>query len=906
MVDTPTKDIPVVLFPRTRSTGEEGKPQILRWPTTALAAWTSPCAVTNDREKISLLMCGTNNGRRKDENITSRTALVFDVDVKREGAEELFAWYSRSGLVKKDFKAALGWLKKEDISHAWHTTHSHIEDKDGGRFGWRLWLPLADAVTDFTRWREVNHAFNVRVFAGTVDVTCYNPERLMRLPAKHPDRPFLSGSHVGRLYDYHKEGIALWNSLSAVERTRKRGEKMLASSLPKSYTRVSLAEAHPLPEALVNDVRANCARIADKGKNLAPETVSALHALARVEALQRGARDNGLTGLVGIFSQRFLQHETRPLLESLLLPVLQRTHEEAPDDPIKPAFPTPRALLEHVIDLVESRRTQNLSTTGQSFVSEVESSLIQSWTRGERRSAMSEEELQALAQSRGLDLETFKRQIFVAYRNDTYVWQVHGYGDRPLVMRELTIDVARAALAALGIARRRFDEAKGEFVALSLEGIIARYAATATRIRASYLAAAHYYDVRSSSFVEAVGKRRPLQPTYHAGVHEWLSALGGDRLLAWVASFSRLSKPTAILLLVGPRSAGKGLFANGLARVFEHGVPARASEALSDSFNGELADTPFIWGDEEVPKKGNRSLGARLREIISSPSTPLRRKHLPNVEIEGYVRVLITANNANILRDFSNDVPSEDDLAAIAERVFIVDADIKARDVLERVAREGDLDEWRSGNAIAEHALWLADNFEYKKGVRFLVEGGSEDAVRTLLVADGFTNQILEWFVRFAMLPSNDKTRAHPAELAAVIRNGLFTRVVDDELELYTTLEVINTTWHHFKPAYRMGTTEPFLVGLNAVCYKARAIAQRRGSAPTAYWKVRIDYLEFFANRVGISSEALKKAMLEKIDIDARLAGDKYVDDADNVLDFPRLTTKTIHAPRNRDEGTQQ
>jgi hypothetical protein len=894
MHDRNTRSLDVVCYPTTTSTGAKSTAVVLTWPGSAVAALTKPCRETYKRDEIPLLMCGRTNGKRKDENVLARTFLVFDIDLKREKDESLPAWRSRKGHARKAFERSLLRLKESNFSHAWHTTHSHIEEEESERWGWRVWIPLAEDVTDMAHWRQVNHAVNVKIFEGIVDDKCYNPERLMRLPAKHPDRPFLSGYHLGRFFVY-EEGREMWDELTPVQRNKRRGEKLISSDLPKVYTKTTVADAFPLPDVVVNSLRLTCARMAQVTSKYAADTISALRSVSTAEALRPGGRDNGLIGLVGIFSQRFLQYETRPLLESLLLPVLQRTHEEAPDDPIKPAFPTPRALLEHMIDLVEGRRAQNLSTTGHSFVTEVESSFIRTWTKGARSSAMSEEELEALAQARNLTLEEFKRQLFITYRNDTYVWQVCGYGDRPLTQRELTIDTARAVLAALGISRRQFNAEKSEFVALTLEGILARYAVAATRVKASYLAKDHYYEGVSDSYVEAVGKRRKLEPKFHVDVHAWLDALGGERLLAWVASFTHLEKPTAILLLTGPKRAGKGLLANGLARVFEYGIPARAAQALSDEWTSALAHTPFIWGDEEVPKKGARSLGARLREIISAPNAPLRRKHLPDAEIEGYVRVMITANNANVLRDFSNDVPSEEDLAAIAERVLVVDAGLKARDLLDRLSKSGSLDEWRSGNAIAEHALWLAQNHEYKKGTRFLVEGDSDDALRTLLVSDGFTNQVLEWFVRFALRPSTSKVRAHPAELAAALRAGLFVRMDGEAVELYTTLDVILSTWNEFKPAYRMGSIEPFLTGLEAVCYKRRRVVERYG-VRRDYWKVRTDYVDFFATRAGVSQVALRNAMLDRIDMDARFVDERSPDEPydlsnepSNVLHFPQV-----------------
>ncbi len=865
-----TRKIHVVEFPRVFATGDEGVAKILEWPGSAWSAWVEPCVETEDREKIPLLMCGENNGQRKDENVLSRSVLVLDMEAKYDPKKDATpqAWWSRKGKFRAAVQKGITRLTEEGIAHVWHTTHSH---DDNQALCWRVWIPLAADVPKQQldlHWRNANRAMNERFFGGVCDRTGFNPERLMRLPAKHPKRLFQSdGLRDGRLLKF-EDVLAWWSAMSIAEKNRAGAS---AVGVPTSYQRVENA-VHPLPTEVVNRLRADCARLASGGKH-AQDTMLALSAIARAEALQQGHRDNGFIGLVGVFSNRFLQHETRPLLESLLLPVLEATYAENSNDPVKPGYLTARALTEHAIDLVESRREQTRSETGQQYVNDTESATIRMWTGGRRSGAMAEEELEALARQQGVDLETFKHRLFITFKNDTWAWQVDRYSERTLSLREFSWDFACAALAALGISRHRFDEKKAEFKKLTLDEIVARYSRMARDVRASYLVDAPYFDEETSTFVDAVGRKSRIEPCEDEEVHEWLQELGGEKLCDWVASVPDLKDPTAILLLAGPKLAGKTLLARALARLWAHGEPAPAVEALSEQWNDDLAGTPFIFADEEVPKGsfGRRSLGARLRDMVTNPNVILRRKHLPPMRMQGYLRIMISANNANALRDFSDDVPTDHDFQAIAERVLVLEAGERAIKVLDRVAARGEIGEWRDGDRVTAHCAWLAANRKYQRGRRFLVEGNGEASLRNLLVADGFTNQVLDWFVNYALKVGKTKTMKQ-GELQHV-KSGLFVRPSGPDLELYVALDAIVGTWGDFRPAYRMASTEPFLTALEAVSYARRHVVVRFGEARD-YWKVRTDYVEFYARRVGVQPEALRRQMLQWVDPAAEFVGE--------------------------------
>jgi hypothetical protein len=881
-----------------KTTSQGFKPLVLTWPGNGPAALTEPGWTTEDREEVPLIMAGTNDGKRGDAHVTARSMLVMDVDCKPEKkdgvpaapaarAESEAAWRSRSGKVRADFMRALEFLGgPEGYDHAWHTTHSHT---DTDRLGWRVWLPLAEDVPalQFARWRDANHAMNARVFRLVCDTTAYNPERLMRLPALHPGRAeaYKSGYRCdGKLLRF--EELVEWHKALPPEQRNKTSRGQRTADMPRLYSPATSGE-FALPTALVSKLRIQCAQIAQGNQRLKLETRAALEAIAMCETLQPGQRDNGLIGLVGFFAHRFLEIETKPLLDSLLLPVLEKTHADDPDDPIKPNIPDPRDLCDWAIAQVDMRRRDDANPLGHTKVSDTEQGYIRDWTHCQRSGGMSEDEFRLLAQSCGVDAETMKRRLFVVFGRDTYVWQVNAYNARPMHMREMTLDYAQAVLAGVGVSRRVFDEQKSEFKALTLPGIIARHSVNAVDVRASYLEPRSHFDEASSTFVEAMGIKAKLPAERHEVIHEWLLTLGGEKLVDWVSCVSDVSRALSILFLIMPRNSGKNLLAHGLSRIWQAGTPVRVQDAVSEGFNGDLAGSPFVFADEELPRMRNGSLGAELRRIVSDPEVVVRRKFMPNVKCSGYLRMLIAANGDAPLKGFaSNGQPTDADLEAIAERLLTIECDARAADYLLQYGRE-EVDSWRSENKVAKHALWLAANWKVKdQGRRFVVEGNSTQALRKLVINDELTAQVLDWFITYG-LHSTKKTSSN-------VRQGLFAH----EGELYVSLSVIVATWSDFRPAYRMASSEPFVHALESVCHPGR-VNVRRGADTRQYWRVKFDYLEFYAKRLGHGADAVRRAIMERDDPAAQFVAD---DAPGEVLPLKPSKTTLAVAPRQHIE----
>ena len=235
-------------------------------------------------------------------------------------------------------------------------------------------------------------------------------------------------------------------------------------------------------------------------------------------------------------------------------------------------------------------------------------------------------------------------------------------------------------------------------------------------------------------------RRNPkLKPAYNEDVDMWLCHYFGrhyERGTDWIANALAFEEgPICAMSIAAPPGIGKGMMIEGLAECLERPLYATARE-MTSKYNGLLSQTPFLNVNEEWPKVPGQSAQEKFKGVVSGDKIPSEEKYQKGVYISNPVRLLLTANNHDIVRTLLDKDMSADDREAVGQRLLHFDLDGAAASWLADkggnaftgrtgarwIARPGDPSQF----IVAKHFLWLwASRIKSGKGFvgRFLVDG---------------------------------------------------------------------------------------------------------------------------------------------------------------------------------------
>lgn len=360
----------------------------------------------------------------------------------------------------------------------------------------------------------------------------------------------------------------------------------------------------------------------------------------------------------------------------------------------------------------------------------------------------SEEQLEEWAQQQGTTIEGFVNRWIIQRGKSFYVF-VGGRYRPPITKDDLPVSLPRDLVRSPCLLVT--EDKDGNERPLPVATILDRYATVARNVSASLALQRSFYDARTETFFEAVCPLRAIKPKAHPEIQRWLELLGGDqpdRLLDWVATCMRLDRQACAIYLDGPKSCGKSLLANGLARLWTPGGPSELARVLG-GFNDVLTTCPLIFADESLPQQ--KGITAELRRLIGSTSRNLNRKFLPTCNLDGAVRLIIAGNNDRLL-DSGEDL-SSNDIEAVAGRFLYIQAPQAAADYLASLGGPPVVGKWITDDLLAEHALHLRETRHVHEGSRFLVEGVAQEFHNNLAIGSGMANSVCEWLVRYLCDP---------------------------------------------------------------------------------------------------------------------------------------------------------
>jgi hypothetical protein len=288
----------------------------------------------------------------------------------------------------------------------------------------------------------------------------------------------------------------------------------------------------------------------------------------------------------------------------------------------------------------------------------------------------------------------------------------------------------------------------------TIDRIITEYGSIASSHIMRTDSSSSYYDGATETFYEHVCPIRNLEPTYDEQVDKWMRLLGGkdpETLLDWVATCADLSRPSPAVYLHAQKDSGKTMFASGIARLWGQ-APTPMASAVGN-FNSALIECPLVFADEEIPKGVTSGF---IRDFVGSLNRKIKRKNRDEATHLGAVRLVIAANNPDILK-FDREEFSVEDIAAVAARILYFKCSPDAAGYLRSLGGFEGTADWVYSDRIAKHALWLFRNRQAKRGSRFLVEGGVDVVHRNLATNGAARDRTVEWVCRAMLEPWPDK-----------------------------------------------------------------------------------------------------------------------------------------------------
>jgi len=625
-------------------------------------------------------------GPRRDANVKSMSFLVLDVDGKTE--EECGELLTRI----KGLKAII------------HTTHSHNPAEDSNCM--RVILPLAKPVQP-SEWRSARESFlSTRNIADLIDPNVKDLSRFYFVPSS----PNADSDRVFEII----EGVDL--ELIGIP---------LKSDTLKPIVKDRQVNAEPIN---LEDLRERIGAC-DWGRKLnAGDPIG-----------EPGERNANLMQCVNAIARYIPTGTDQEAVEELFANSIANTDQEDWD-----AYEDLARLLASALPWWEDLRAQRSAEFDRMRRSLQHALSENMHTNLDENGKYKQEDLERWALEQGCTLEEFKRRWIITFKSAHWIFCNGVYKD-PAHDSDV-IHRAHALLNSAPVELWFENPETGIRKPKRLETLRFEYGTTPGRVIGSLEAARS--RLVTDTFVEAFCPLRDLTPTHHKDVEEWLrlllvSPLYTELLLDWIATITELGRITPALYLHGETGCGKSLLAQGLSRLWSD-APAGAENFFAARFNSGISNCPLLFADEKLPKV--EGLLARICSDLSKGHFQMERKFFPVVTVKGSPRLLIAANDSNLLGKVKEELTSQA-VDALTSRFLIAEVSPKSKPFLETLGMECTAQWGHEGTKIAEHALWLRDNREVDRSKRWLIQAPSTET-HLQLTLSGYAGAVMQFIVR--------------------------------------------------------------------------------------------------------------------------------------------------------------
>jgi len=651
-----------------------------------------------------------------------------------------------------------------------HSTHSHGElSSDAKRnpvgvqeFAYRVLFPFLSPVPA-KEWLE----FWPRMVAmfvppsGTykVDQKCKSLNRSYYVPSTHPERQSLA-------MWYERADLPTFDpsSLRLAIRVENLGAKNPGALRALQAANPAASEDAPKKPVTRGALEALASRLKRKKVKTGEALAKVLDGLPWADD---GDRDETLYRLAGDIAQEFPSADMREVGAFFALSVDRlRDIDQRAGNPVY-------SLDDIVAKLVRRQGEIQQETARKDLDREVErETRIRSAFREigqERGEPYSEDELTLFAQLVGVSRPEFQRRWIIQSGGSFYFW-FNGTYIGPIPESDASI-AARKYLAPAPVDLDSKD-AFGRVSPRSMPALVSEYATHSLHVTADLNSDTSVFDARHSTMIEAPCPLRPLDSRFWPEVDKWLQLMAGvkfDLLCDWLSWVTDLDRPCTALFLEGCPGAGKSLFAAGLARLWTNGPPTKLEQAIADKggWTDSILRCPLVFADETVPKdnRGNART-EEIREFIQQRERPLKRRFKSDAVMRGSIRLVMAANNRNLLQSHETHLTPHD-IQAIADRIVLIPVCEPSVRYLAALGYEG-TKHWVTGNRIAEHVLWIVDNrIRNPAPPRFLVQSASSSGLHMdIAFGTSIGSAVAHWLVSFLEDPSRLWAGKHPSHSA--------------------------------------------------------------------------------------------------------------------------------------------
>ena len=686
----------------------------------ALATWTLP-----DFETLAAELEGAREeGTKEDCDLLVPSAAWSEMYRKACNIEAMSRIFvgDVDGAEEADIDALLASL--DGVSCILYTTHSHMTPRKHEKACYRVIVELDKEYPPALHeslWQEAN-----RRLGGLLDPDARTPEQGYYLPAYPPG--FGLFSEV-----FRQVGLPWRVSEMTTE----------AATPPSKGEGVALSYSKPPPSTAVMIATLNSwiRGQQDPEKKLVGQAAKAFIAGKNAIPLGEGNRNAFLITLAG-----YLAHQW----------------PHSPPDGISDVFGTmgwdlfnadgkyPLSSLSAMIERLQGSEQENIARIEEERTEERRQAILRS-TAGARDSTITDEEREALGETYGV----WREHTLALHKKDIFFLRPDGTYDPGSVMRDSLFVAARDRLAVFGDhIEYAYEDEQGKARRKTEKAFLEEYATVVRNVVFDMTRPRGGWDAKAETILFPAAAPA-VEPVGHEDVHNWLELLG-DSLIDMLACIPHFDRMLPALVLTGPAQCGKTVLAKGIGRAY--GSDPLDSETAFGSFNAAaMTKQPIILMDEKVSEAYRKEGTTLIRRFLTQGTRLLDEKYQARVELRGYPRLIIAANNLDVLN--TREEMSSEDRAAFSER--LVHADLAAGQKYLLSMRDRIQPDWIDRNHLAEHILYLAENWEIRnRGVRFYVAGNHTRLHDGLASRSGYASDIAYWLLSYVTSPER-VTNAH-------------------------------------------------------------------------------------------------------------------------------------------------